>query len=90
MSAHVLQLNVYPGLKGLKELLGHVPSWISYEEKERVEVCKGAVTVWTSVFDFEACARAALNHMLFSDNFTRRGDQGWKAFVSVSPQRLLL
>ena len=33
-----MQLNVYPGLKGLKELLGHVPSWISYEEKERVEV----------------------------------------------------
>ena len=36
--SRVSQLNVYPGLKGLKELLGHVPSWVSYEEKERVEV----------------------------------------------------
>ena len=33
-----VQLNVYPGLKGLKELLGTVPSWIHYEEKERVDV----------------------------------------------------
>ena len=32
------QLNVYPGLKGLKELLGSVPAWIHYEERERVEV----------------------------------------------------
>ena len=37
------QLNVYPGLKGLKEMLGHVPSWISYEEKERVEVSTASV-----------------------------------------------
>ncbi len=37
-SSIVAQLNVYPGLKGLKELLGDVPSWVSYEEKERVEV----------------------------------------------------
>ena len=34
----LLQLNVYPGLKGLKEMLGTVPAWIHYEEKERVEV----------------------------------------------------
>lgn len=33
-----MQLNVYPGLKGLKELLGTVPSWIHYEERERVDV----------------------------------------------------
>jgi hypothetical protein len=32
------QLNVYPGLKGMKEILGTVPSWIQYEERERVEV----------------------------------------------------
>lgn len=32
------QLNVYPGLKGLKEMLGTVPSWIHYEERERVDV----------------------------------------------------
>lgn len=32
------QLNVYPGLKGLKEMLGTVPAWIHYEERERVEV----------------------------------------------------
>ena len=40
-----VQLNVYPGLKGLKELLGHVPSWVSYEEKERVEVSAVATRV---------------------------------------------
>jgi hypothetical protein len=34
----LLQLNVYPGLKGLKEMLGTVPAWIHYEERERVEV----------------------------------------------------
>jgi len=34
----LLQLNVYPGLKGLKELVGNVPAWIHYEERERVEV----------------------------------------------------
>lgn len=33
-----VQLNVYPGLKGLKELLGTVPSWVHYEERERVDV----------------------------------------------------
>ena len=33
-----VQLNVYPGLKGLKELLGTVPSWAHYEERERVDV----------------------------------------------------
>ena len=40
LSAVVLrvQLNVYPGLKGLKELLGTVPSWVHYEERERVDV----------------------------------------------------
>ena len=44
----VAQLNVYPGLKGLKELLGEVPSWISYEEKERVEVrvCQKPMSVF--------------------------------------------
>ena len=34
----IVQLNVYPGLKGLKEMLGAVPAWIHYEERERVEV----------------------------------------------------
>lgn len=29
---------MYPGLKGLKEMLGTVPAWIHYEERERVEV----------------------------------------------------
>lgn len=35
-----MQLNVYPGLKGLKEMLGTVPAWIHYEERERVEVLR--------------------------------------------------
>jgi hypothetical protein len=46
----LLQLNVYPGLKGLKEMLGTVPAWIHYEERERVEVrCLpegGSLTRW--------------------------------------------
>ena len=46
----LLQLNVYPGLKGLKEMLGTVPAWIHYEERERVEVrCLpegGSLTIW--------------------------------------------
>lgn len=42
----LVQLNVYPGLKGLKELLGTVPAWIHYEERERVEVLF-ASTVYT-------------------------------------------
>ena len=59
---HVPQLNVYPGLKGLKELLGHVPSWISYEEKERVEVCHGAVaSLWIRI-RVHKCLQAALDH----------------------------
>lgn len=49
----LLQLNVYPGLKGLKEMLGTVPAWIHYEERERVEVkCLpegGLLTMWSTV-----------------------------------------
>jgi hypothetical protein len=33
-----VQLNVYPGLKGLKLLVGEVPSWIHLEDREKVEV----------------------------------------------------
>ena len=52
----VAQLNVYPGLKGLKELLGDVPSWVSYEEKERVEV--------RALSPYGRYAKAHMQHML--------------------------
>ena len=34
----VAQLNMTPGTKGLKKLLGTVPSWVTFQEKEKVEV----------------------------------------------------
>ena len=34
----LLQYNVQPGRKGMIELLGQVPSWITFQEKERVTV----------------------------------------------------
>ena len=34
----LVQLNMTPGTKGLKKLLGTVPSWITFQEKEKVEV----------------------------------------------------
>ena len=33
-----MQLNLTPGRKGLREALGHVPSWISFTDREKVEV----------------------------------------------------
>lgn len=32
-----LQFNVQPGRKGMLELLGQVPTWISFQERERVQ-----------------------------------------------------
>ena len=32
------QLNMTPGTKGLKKLLGAVPSWVTFQEREKVEV----------------------------------------------------
>ena len=32
------QLRVNPGIKGLNYLLGSVPTWISFKEKEKAEV----------------------------------------------------
>ncbi len=34
----LLQLNLTPGRKGLAEMVGKVPSWVQFKEKERVEV----------------------------------------------------
>ena len=33
-----MQFNIQPGRKGMMELLGQVPSWITFQEKERVVV----------------------------------------------------
>lgn len=33
-----LQLNLVPGRKGLRNALGDVPSWVAFQEKEKVEV----------------------------------------------------
>ncbi len=33
------QLRVNPGIKGLNYLLGSVPTWISFKEKEKADVC---------------------------------------------------
>ncbi len=32
-----MQLGMNVGLKGLQHLVGHLPSWLSYTEKERIE-----------------------------------------------------
>ena len=34
----VAQLNVTPGRKGLLKTLGQVPTWVSFQDKEKVEV----------------------------------------------------
>lgn len=36
-------LRVNPGIKGLNHLLGTVPSWISFKEKERADVLNGVI-----------------------------------------------
>jgi hypothetical protein len=33
-----LQLNLIPGRKGLRTVLGDVPSWVAFQDKEKVEV----------------------------------------------------
>lgn len=33
------QLRINPGIKGLNYLLGSVPTWISFKEKEKADVC---------------------------------------------------
>ena len=32
------QLNLVPGRKGLRSTLGDVPSWVAFQDKEKVEV----------------------------------------------------
>jgi hypothetical protein len=34
----VLQLRLIPGRKGLRHVLGDVPSWVAFQDKEKVEV----------------------------------------------------
>ncbi len=33
-----VQLNLVPGRKGLRTALGEVPSWVAFQDKEKVEV----------------------------------------------------
>ena len=33
-----VQLNLSPGHKGLNKLLGGIPSWVTFQDKEKVEV----------------------------------------------------
>lgn len=33
-----VQLNLIPGRKGLRNVLGDVPSWVAFQDKEKVEV----------------------------------------------------
>lgn len=50
------KLNVYPGLKGMKEILGTVPSWIQYEERERVEWLNSILQQTWPFYDPAICA----------------------------------
>lgn len=50
------KLNVYPGLKGMKEILGSVPSWIHYEEKERVDWLNSILRQTWPFYDPAVCA----------------------------------
>lgn len=34
----LVQLNLIPGRKGLRTVLGDVPSWVAFQDKEKVEV----------------------------------------------------
>ena len=47
------QLNLTPGRKGLREALGHVPSWIQFSDREKVEVWSRAGALlscgWTAL-----------------------------------------
>ena len=33
------QLRLAPGRKGLRKALGDVPSWVAFQDREKVEVC---------------------------------------------------
>lgn len=35
----MLQLRLAPGRKGLRKALGDVPSWVAFQDREKVEVC---------------------------------------------------
>ena len=37
-----MQLNLVPGRKGLRSTLGDVPSWVAFQDKEKVEVRRTA------------------------------------------------
>lgn len=43
----LLQLNVEPGVLGLKTMLHQSPSWLAFQDKEKVEVCVSAKTTLT-------------------------------------------
>ena len=34
-----MQLRLAPGRKGLRKALGDVPSWVAFQDREKVEVC---------------------------------------------------
>jgi len=52
---NIEKLNVYPGLKGLKEMLGTVPAWIHYEERERVEWLNSVLQQMWPFYDPAIC-----------------------------------
>ncbi|KAK9868031.1 hypothetical protein WJX84_002145 [Apatococcus fuscideae] len=49
-------LNVTPGRKGLAEMVGKVPSWVQFKEKERVEFLNKAMLEMWPFYDKAACA----------------------------------
>ena len=51
-----VQLNLQPGSKGLKKLLGAVPSWITFQEREKVEVRPCQLTPLLTAFLPMSCA----------------------------------
>ena len=49
-----LQLNITPGQKGLVQLTGDVPSWINFQDREKVKVDLAALltTIVTTLKTF--------------------------------------
>jgi hypothetical protein len=41
-----VQLAVTPGAKGMQELLHHIPTWISFRDTEKMEVCRRVAGGW--------------------------------------------
>ena len=50
------QLNLSPGQKGLTKLLGGVPSWVTFQDKEKVEVSHGPSICWSLLLMRTTCS----------------------------------